>query len=113
MANSLPEPLNRRARHVVTENERVDATVEALSRRDLSEVGRLLDASHASLRDDYQISTPAVEAAVQRLRDSGAVGARLVGGGFGGSVLGLLAPGARAPTGAIEVSPGAGARLLG
>jgi galactokinase len=112
MADSLPEPLDRRARHVVTENERVDATVEALSCGDLPTVGRLLDASHASLRDDYEISTPAVEAAVQCLRDSGAIGARLVGGGFGGSVLGLLAPGAIAPAGAIEVSPGPGARLL-
>jgi galactokinase len=112
MAISLPEPLNRRVRHVVTENERVEATVQALSRSDLSEVGRLLDASHASLRDDYQISTPAVEVAVRRLRDGGAVGARLVGGGFGGSVLGLLAPGASAPEGAIDVSPGPGARLL-
>lgn len=112
MAISLPEPLNRRVRHVVTENERVEATVQALSRSDLSEVGRLLDASHASLRDDYQISTPAVEVAVRRLRDGGAVGARLVGGGFGGSVLGLLAPGASAPERAIDVSPGPGARLL-
>ena len=53
-AAQLPEPLNRRARHVITENERVDAAVDALERRDMDELGRLLDASHASLRDDYR-----------------------------------------------------------
>jgi galactokinase len=111
-ADSLPEPLNRRARHVVTENSRVEAAVRALSQGDLPELGRLLDASHASLRDSYEISTPAVEAAVARLRDTGAIGARIVGGGFGGSVLGLLAPGAKILSEAIDVSPGPGARLV-
>jgi galactokinase len=108
----LPEPLNRRATHVITENGRVDAAVEALERRDMAELGRLLDASHASLRDDFEISTPAVEAAVKRLHDAGALGARIVGGGFGGNVLGLLGPNARAPKGALEVRPGPGARLI-
>jgi galactokinase len=75
-------------------------------------LGRLLDASHASLRDDYEISTPAVEAAVRRLKDAGALGARIVGGGFGGHVLGLLPAGGQAPAGALEVRPGPGARLL-
>ena len=111
-AERLPEPLNRRARHVITENERVDAAVDALERRDMDELGRLLDASHASLRDDFQISTPAVEAAYQRLHDAGALGARIVGGGFGGNVLGLLPPDAEAPEEALEVRPGPGARLL-
>jgi galactokinase len=112
MADGLPDPLSRRARHVITENERVDATVQALGRHDIDTVGELLNASHASLRDCYEISTPAVEAAVERLRSAGAIGARIVGGGFGGSVLGLLAPEAEIPAGAIEVSPGPGARLI-
>jgi galactokinase len=112
-AEALPEPLHRRARHVITENQRVDAAVEALERRDMSELGRLLDASHASLRDDYQISTPSVEAAYERLHDAGALGARIVGGGFGGNVLGLLGPDAVAPDEALEVRPGPGARLVG
>jgi len=112
MADRLPAPLAQRARHVITENERVDATVAALCAGDLERVGELLDASHASLRDCYAISTPAVEATVTRLREAGAIGARIVGGGFGGNVLGLLAPGTHAPEGAIDVRPGPGARLL-
>ncbi len=111
-AAELPAPLGGRVRHVVSENGRVEQTVTALSRGDWSSVGRLLDASHASLRDDYEVSTPAVEEAVGRLRDAGALGARIMGGGFGGHVLGLLAPGADLPEGAVEVRPGAGARLL-
>jgi galactokinase len=108
----LPEPLNRRARHVISENQRVRQTVAALCFRDLTAVGALLNASHVSLREDYDISTPAVEAAVQRLRHAGASGARLVGGGFGGSVLGLFAPGVGAPSNARVVRPGPGAHLL-
>jgi galactokinase len=108
----LPEPLNRRVRHVVSENARVDATIEALADGDLERVGALLDESHASLRDDYEVSVPEVEAAVATLKKAGAAGARIVGGGFGGSVLGLLPPGATAPPGALEVTPGAPARLL-
>jgi galactokinase len=108
----LPSPLAERVRHVVTENDRVEQTVAALQRGDLVTVGELLDASHASLRDCYEISTPAVEATVARLRDAGAIGARIVGGGFGGNVLGLLAPGVAVPEGAIEVRPGPGACLL-
>jgi galactokinase len=108
----LPEPLNRRARHVLSSNARVDAAVAALGDRDLAEVGRLIDAEHASLRDDYEVSTPAVEAAVRRLMRAGALGARIIGGGFGGHVLGLLPPGAPAPEGAIEVEPSAGAHIV-
>ena len=107
-----PAPLQARARHVVTENERVRDTVDALARGDLARVGALLDASHASLRDDFEISTPAVEATVSRLREAGAIGARIVGGGFGGHVLGLLPPGAPAPAGAVVVTPGPGAHLI-
>ncbi|HET8980384.1 MAG TPA: galactokinase family protein [Solirubrobacteraceae bacterium] len=112
MADQLPAPLRDRVRHVVSENARVQETVAALSRGDLENVGELLNASHASLRDCYAISTPAVEQTVRRLREAGAIGARIMGGGFGGYVLGLLPPGARAPERAIEVAPGTGARIL-
>ena len=108
----LPDPLRRRARHVLGENERVTAAVQALREGDMPALGRLLDATHASLRDDYEISTPAVEATLARLRDAGAAGARIMGGGFGGCVLGLFAPGAQPPHDAIEVRPGPGAHLL-
>jgi galactokinase len=111
-AERLPEPLNRRARHVLTENSRVDAMGEALAANDLERAGALLDACHASLRDDYAASVPEVEATVRALKEAGAAGARMVGGGFGGSVLALLAPGVDAPHGALEVSPGPSARLL-
>ena len=112
MAERLPEPLVRRTRHVITENDRVDSAVAALALADMDELGRLLDASHASLRDCYEISTPAVEQAVRRLKRAGALGARIIGGGFGGNVLGLLPPEAQAPEEAMEVRPGPGARLM-
>jgi galactokinase len=108
----LPEPLASRARHVITENVRVDAMVQALARNDLDEAGRLLDASHASLRDDYAASVPEVERTVATLKDAGAAGARMVGGGFGGSVLALLGPGTGAPAGALVVAPGPPAALV-
>jgi galactokinase len=110
--DSLPEPLASRARHVVTENARVDAMVRALADGDLEEAGRLLDASHASLRDDYEASVPEVERTVAALKDAGAAGARMVGGGFGGSVLALLPPGVVRPDGALVVAPGGPAVLL-
>jgi galactokinase len=111
-ADALPDPLGRRVRHVVEENARVDATVAALEARDLAKVGRLLDASHASLRDLYDASTGAVERTVERLRSGGAAGARMMGGGFGGSVLALLPPGVEPPADGRAVAPSAGARLL-
>jgi len=111
-AARLPAPLDRRALHVIAENERVHETVTALQAEDLAGVGRLLSASHASLRDLYEVSTPAVEATVERLLQAGAAGARVVGGGFGGSVLALFAPGVQWPAEAHEVHPGAGAHLL-
>lgn len=110
-AAELPSPLAERARHVITENQRVEESVIALERGDLPRLGELLAASHASLRDCYEISTPAVEAAVARLIDAGAIGARIMGGGFGGNVLGLLPPDAEAPADAVEVRPGPGARV--
>ena len=108
----LPDPLDRRVRHVVEENARVDAAVGALEAGDLGALGPLLDASHASLRDLYDASTPAVERTVEGLRAAGAAGARMMGGGFGGQVLALLPPGAGALPGAREVAPAAGARLI-
>jgi galactokinase len=108
----LPEPLGRRVRHVILENQRVDAAVAALEARDAAALGELLDASHRSLRDDYEVSVPAVERAVEACRAAGALGARIMGGGFGGSVLALFPEAARLPEGAIPVSPGPGARLL-
>jgi galactokinase len=112
MLDRLPAPLDQRARHVFDENERVELAVGALASGDLVELGRLLNAAHASVRDLYAVSTPAVEATVTVLREAGAVGARLVGGGFGGQVLGLFPPGASPPPGAYEVRPGPGARVL-
>jgi len=112
MLSQLPQPLERRARHVLEENARVEAAVEALARGDLPALGELLDASHRSLRDLYEVSTPEIEAAVEALRAAGAAGARLVGGGFGGYVLALMPPGAVPPSGAQEVRPGPGARVL-
>ena len=109
---NLPEPLRRRATHVLDENQRVREAVVALRGDDLHALGALLNASHQSLRENYEVSTPAVEGAVDRLREAGASGARLVGGGFGGSVLGLLGPDAHLPAGAYKVHPGAGAHLL-
>jgi galactokinase len=110
--DGLPEPLDRRVRHVLSENERVDATVAALEAGDLGEVGRLLDASHRSLRDDYEVSVPEVERTVEACRAAGAIGARIVGGGFGGSVLALFPPGVQPPPGTVRVEPGPAARLL-
>ncbi len=111
-ARRLPAPLRQRARHVISENARVEAATVALERADIAALGPLLDASHASLRDDFDVSTPAVEEAIGRLRSAGAIGARLIGGGFGGHVLGLMPPGAGVPAGARPVRPGPGAALL-
>jgi galactokinase len=108
----LPEPLDRRVRHVVEENARVDSAVSALARGDQLELGRLLDASHASLRDLFEVSAPEVERAVERMKEASAAGARVMGGGFGGSVLGLFTPEASPPADALTVRPGPAARLL-
>jgi galactokinase len=108
----LPQPLRGRAEHVFGENRRVREAVAALQAEDLVALGALLNASHESLRENYEVSTPAVEVTVQRLLESGAAGARLTGGGFGGSVLGLFAPGVPTPLGAREVRPSQSAHLL-
>ena len=85
--------LAARARHVVTENARVGSFVTALRAGDLVACGLLLDASHRSLRDDFAVSLPEIDALVRLLRaQHGVHGARIVGGGFGGSVLAIAAP---------------------
>jgi galactokinase len=111
-AEALPAPLDRRVRHVLSENERVRAAVAALEARDMSALAELLDASHASLRDDYEVSVPEVEQTVERMKAGGAAGARIMGGGFGGAVLALFAPGAQPPDDALPVAPAPGAHLL-
>ena len=84
----LPPPLDRRARHVVTENARVLEAVEALRAADLSRLGRLLGASHRSLRDDFQVSVPDLDRLVALAAEApGVFGARLTGGGFGGAIV--------------------------
>jgi galactokinase len=79
------------ARHVVAENRRVLDTARAFRAGDLAALGPLFAASHASLRDDFRVSTPELDALVEALVDAGAVGARLTGAGFGGCVVALLA----------------------
>ena len=84
----LPEPYRRRARHVVTENARVRSAVAALRAGDLAAAGAAMNASHASLRDDYEVSTPELDRiAAEAQRIDGVYGARMTGGGFGGSVV--------------------------
>jgi galactokinase len=82
--------LRRRARHVVTENARVLQTVALLRSGDATRIGPLLTASHASLRDDFEISWPQADVTVETANGSGALGARMTGGGFGGSVIALV-----------------------
>ena len=82
----------RRMRHVRTENERVRETVATLEHGDVAALGPIFEASHASLRDDYEVSTPMLDALVTRALEAGAVGARLTGGGFGGCVVALAEP---------------------
>jgi galactokinase len=87
---ALPAPLDRRVRHVVTENARVLAARDALEQGDARRLGELMNASHASMRDDFEISTPEIDRLVsiaQHERD--VFGARLTGGGFGGCIVAL------------------------
>jgi galactokinase len=89
-AAGLLDPVTfRRVRHVVTENERVLQTVRVLEGPGPEAIGPLLDASHASMRDDFEISCPELDLAVETARSAGAIGARMTGGGFGGSAIAL------------------------
>lgn len=84
------EVLERRVRHVVSENERVRAVARLLRGGDLAGVGPVFTASHASLRDDYEVSCAELDVAVQAAVAAGALGARMTGGGFGGSAIALV-----------------------
>jgi galactokinase len=86
----LPELIGRRVRHIVTENARVLESVAALDAGDYARLGALMTASHASMRDDYEITETSVDLAVATACDAGALGARMTGGGFGGCVLALV-----------------------
>lgn len=98
---ALPFPLNRRARHVVTENRRVIAALEASP----TKFGQLMDESHASLRDDYEVSCPALDALTECLRREPAVyGARLTGAGFGGACVALARLGEGLPAAASALA---------
>jgi galactokinase len=93
----LPDPLGRRARHVVTENARVLQTVDALREGDLARVGSLFNASHDSMRDDFEVSVEEIDALVTFACSHAEVyGARLTGGGFGGSIIAATRSGAGA-----------------
>jgi galactokinase len=86
-ASALPRPLGARFSHVVSEATRVGDAIAAMGRGDLATFGGLLDASHASLRDDYEVSSPELDQLVAIARAAGATGARLTGAGFGGCVV--------------------------
>ncbi|MFO7193591.1 galactokinase [Thermocrispum agreste] len=91
----LPAELAPLVRHVVTENDRVRRTVDHLRAGELRQIGPLLDASHESLRDDYRVSCAELDLAVTAARRAGALGARMTGGGFGGSAIALVDADAR------------------
>jgi galactokinase len=106
----LDDETFRRVRHVVTENQRVLDTVRTLRLEGPAAIGALLDASHVSMRDDFEISVPELDLAVATSQASGAVGARMTGGGFGGAAIALVPTAARrAVTAAVlEAFAGAG-----
>jgi galactokinase len=85
------ERVARRARHIVTETARVPAAVTALETADWVALGELFAASHASMRDDFEISTPELDLAVRTAVEAGADAARMTGGGFGGSIVSVVA----------------------
>ena len=88
----MPELWYRRARHVVTENERVILAVESLRVGDIERFGQLMYQSHASLRDDYEVSCPELDILVELAsRQPGTIGARMTGAGFGGCTVNLVA----------------------
>jgi galactokinase len=110
LAAGLPPPLGRRVRHVLTENARVLAFVDAMRAGDLEALGRIVAASHRSLRDDFEVSTPEIDLLVRLAEERpGVLGARLTGGGFGGSIL-LLARTGRGRAAADETARSYAAR---
>lgn len=88
--STLDDETFRRVRHVITENARVADTVTMLKERGPESIGPYLDASHLSMRDDFEISVPELDTAVETAREHGAVGARMTGGGFGGAAVALV-----------------------
>jgi galactokinase len=107
---SITDPVLRaRARHVVSENQRVRDFAAALEARDLAEAGSLMTASHHSLRDDYEVSTPELDLVVESLNKTPDVfGARLTGAGFGGCVIAMARPGAVTEGWVVNAVDGAG-----
>ena len=114
----LPAPLDRRARHVAGENWRVAAAAGAMWREDASALGRLLDESHESQRMLFEVSTPEIDRLAGLARECGALGARLTGGGFGGSIVAVAPAGRGLEIGTAAVAgytaeyPGLAARAL-
>jgi galactokinase len=99
----LPERVFHRCRHVVTENARVQSAAAALTAGDLDTFGRLMGASHQSLRDDYEVSTRELDLMVESAMEAdGTIGARMTGGGFGGCTVNLVRA-ARADAFAVHV----------
>ena len=93
----MPDPVTaRRVRHVVTENARVLEAADVLRAGRTADLAPLLNASHTSMRDDFEITVPTVDLAVEAARDAGALGARMTGGGFGGCIIALVPAGAAA-----------------
>jgi galactokinase len=107
---TITDPVLRaRARHVVSENQRVRDCAAALEAGDLAVAGHLMTESHVSLRDDYEVSTPQLDRAVETLNDTtGVYGARLTGAGFGGCVIALAQPGAVSEGWMVQAVDGAG-----
>jgi galactokinase len=104
LSGDLDEITSRRLRHLRSENDRVEAAAAALERGDAGSLGVILAAGHASLRDDYEVSTPELDLLVALALDAGAWAARMTGGGFGGSIV-ALAP--------VERCPGIAATIAG
>ena len=107
-AEGLEEPWRSRALHVLDENARVDAAIEAVAAGRMAQLGRLMNEAHASLRDAFAIGSAQVERTVERCLGAGAAGARLMGG----SVLALFEPGVRPLAGSLAVAPSGAARLV-
>jgi galactokinase len=113
LAQIVDPLIRRRARHVVSENERVRAFADAFASSDLVTAGALMTASHASLRDDFDVSTPVLDALVERLvATPGVYGARLTGAGFGGCVVALADPGVLDEGWTVRASAGARVEAL-
>lgn len=97
LESTLPEPQRRRARHVVTENDRVMAAAAAMGAGDSARLGRLMNESHESLRQDFEVSSPALDLMVGIAREQpGCLGARMTGAGFGGCAVAIVESSAEA-----------------